>query len=77
MGHTFNDAHHPIDSKAALICVGRNGMLRLRFQQPDNSWQETSTELEHVSSSREPFTHAAFAPNGEVHLANNYALLIA
>ena len=52
-------------------------MLRLRFQQPDNSWQETSTELEHVSSSREPFTHAAFAPNGEVHLANNYALLIA
>ena len=53
-------------------------MLRLRFQQPDNSWQETSTELEHVSSSRDPFTHAAFASkNGKARLTNNYALLIA
>ncbi|OCL01533.1 hypothetical protein AOQ84DRAFT_443946 [Glonium stellatum] len=63
--HAFNDAHHPLDSKAALICVGRNGILRLRFQQPDNSWQETSIELEHMSSSREPFTHAAFASNND------------
>lgn len=69
---TFNDAHHPIDGKAALICVGRNGMLRLRFQQPDSSWQETSTELEHVSSSREPFTHAAFASKND-----NSLLLVA
>ncbi|OCK74259.1 hypothetical protein K432DRAFT_430130 [Lepidopterella palustris CBS 459.81] len=70
--HTFNDAHHPMESKLALICVGKNGLLRLRFQQPDNSWQEAMTELEHMSSAREPFTHAAFASNND-----NSLLLVA
>ncbi|KAF2496127.1 hypothetical protein BU16DRAFT_508940 [Lophium mytilinum] len=69
---TFNHAHHPAESKAGFLTVGRNGSLKLRFQQPDSSWHEASTELEHIDSARQPFTHAAFAPDND-----NTLLLVA
>lgn len=59
----FHDAHHPIPSKASLIYLKRHGELVLRFQQNDNAWQETSTQLGPMISTQESFTHAAFASN--------------
>lgn len=61
--HKFNDAHHPMESKAALIYLRRNGDLKLRFQQPDSSWHEATVALEPMVSTKETFTHAAFASN--------------
>lgn len=61
--HVFQDAHHPIAGKASLIYLKRHGELRLRFQQNDNSWQEASNQLGPMLSTKEPFTHAAFASN--------------
>ncbi|KAF2018963.1 hypothetical protein BU24DRAFT_109366 [Aaosphaeria arxii CBS 175.79] len=63
--HRFKDAHHPIESKAALVYLRRNGELRLRFQQPDNSWHESGASLGPLVSIRESFTHAAFASNND------------
>ncbi|KAF2182172.1 hypothetical protein K469DRAFT_669982 [Zopfia rhizophila CBS 207.26] len=63
--HVFNDAHHPLDGKASLIFLKRNGELKLRFQQPDNSWYEASAMLGPQLSTREPFSHAAFASNND------------
>jgi mediator of RNA polymerase II transcription subunit 16 len=61
--HVFHDAHHPIPSKASLIYLKRHGELTLRFQQNDNAWQESSTQLGPMISTQESFTHAAFASN--------------
>lgn len=63
--HRFNDAHHPMESKAAIIYLRRQGELRLRFQQPDSSWHEAATTLEPMISTRESFSHAAFASNND------------
>ncbi|KAJ4341778.1 Mediator of RNA polymerase II transcription subunit 16 [Didymella glomerata] len=63
--HVFHDAHHPIPSKASLIYLKRHGELVLRFQQNDNAWQETSTQLGPMISTQESFTHAAFASNND------------
>ncbi|KAF3051430.1 mediator complex subunit [Didymella keratinophila] len=63
--HVFHDAHHPIPSKASLVYLKRHGELVLRFQQNDNAWQETSTQLGPIISTQESFTHAAFASNND------------
>ncbi|KAI8936364.1 hypothetical protein NX059_006776 [Plenodomus lindquistii] len=63
--HKFHDAHHPIDSKASFIYLKRHGELRLRFQQSDSAWQESSAQLGPMVSTKEPFTHAAFASNND------------
>lgn len=61
--HSFNDMHHPAEGKASLIYLKRHGDLKLRFQQPDSSWQEVTAQLGPKISTRETFTHAAFASN--------------
>ncbi|KAF2471912.1 uncharacterized protein BDR25DRAFT_302755 [Lindgomyces ingoldianus] len=63
--HVFKDAHHPAEGKASLIYLKRHGELKLRFQQHDNSWHEVSAILGPMLSTREPFTHAAFASNND------------
>ncbi|KAF1953397.1 hypothetical protein CC80DRAFT_595955 [Byssothecium circinans] len=63
--HTFHDMHHPAEGKASLIYLKGQGELKLRFQQPDNSWQEVGVSLELPTSSRDAFTHAAFASNND------------
>ncbi|CAI6250617.1 unnamed protein product [Periconia digitata] len=63
--HHFKHMHHPADQKAALIYLKSQGDLRIRFQQPDSSWHEVSAPLGWSLSTREAFTHAAFASNGD------------
>jgi mediator of RNA polymerase II transcription subunit 16 len=63
--HVFNDVFHPVDGKASLIYLKRHGELKLRFQQNDSSWQEVSTQLGPIMTTKEPFTHAAFASNSD------------
>lgn len=63
--HVFNDTFHPVDGKASLIYLKRHGELKLRFQQNDSSWQEVSAQLGPMMSTKEPFTHAAFASNND------------
>ncbi|OAK98756.1 hypothetical protein IQ06DRAFT_337254 [Phaeosphaeriaceae sp. SRC1lsM3a] len=63
--HMFNDAFHPVDGKTSLIYLKRHGELKLRFQQNDSSWQEVSAQLGPLLSTKEPFTHAAFASNSD------------
>lgn len=63
--HLFHDAHHPVDGKASLIYLKRHGELKLRFQQNDNNWHESSAQLGPMISTKEPFTHAAFASNND------------
>jgi mediator of RNA polymerase II transcription subunit 16 len=46
-----------------MVYLMRKGDLKLRFQQPDSSWSEVSTSLRAVLSTKENFTHAAFASN--------------
>jgi mediator of RNA polymerase II transcription subunit 16 len=59
----FNKAHHPVDGKASLIYLKRHGELKLRFQQADGNWQDSSAQLGPMMSTKEPFTHAAFVSN--------------
>jgi mediator of RNA polymerase II transcription subunit 16 len=66
--HVFSDAFHPVDGKASLIYLKRHGELKLRFQQNDSSWQEVSAQLSPIMSTKEPFTHAAFASNNDASL---------
>lgn len=77
--HLFHDAHHPLDGKASLIYLKRYGELKLRFQQNDSSWQEVSTQLGPMISTKEPFTHAAFASNNgsDAHNQFNHGMLTA
>ncbi|KAF2002790.1 hypothetical protein P154DRAFT_520560 [Amniculicola lignicola CBS 123094] len=63
--HTFQDAHHPVEGRASLIYLKRHGELKLRFQQPDNSWQEVAALVRPMLSASEVFTHAAFASNND------------
>lgn len=50
-----------------MVYLKRQGDLRLRFQQPDNSWSEASASLGTMLSTKEMFTHAAFASNNGMH----------
>jgi len=63
--HKFHDAHHPVDSKASFIYLKSHGELRLRFQQFDSTWQESLAQVGPIASTKEPFTHAAFASNND------------
>ncbi|KAF2401203.1 hypothetical protein EJ06DRAFT_581391 [Trichodelitschia bisporula] len=62
--HLSPGPYNPVDGKSALICLNRSGVLRLVYQQRDNTWLETTEELEEppvgVGNS---FTHASFAPD--------------
>jgi mediator of RNA polymerase II transcription subunit 16 len=64
----FNDPFHPVEGKASLVYLKRHGELKLRFQQNDSSWQEVSAQLGPMVSTKEPFTHAAFASDNESNL---------
>ncbi|CAD6446684.1 57a8b159-a03f-41bf-85e8-e000fc477235 [Sclerotinia trifoliorum] len=51
--------NHPIPSKSAFLYVTSNGSLRLLWQQGNNKWFESHTELESIVSSDDLITHAA------------------
>ncbi|KAI9706527.1 MAG: mediator complex subunit [Candelina mexicana] len=60
--HKYMGPYHPVGPsppKAALVGVTRNGVFRLLFQQPENRWGETRTDLETVHSSNDLITHAS------------------
>ncbi|KAL5408029.1 hypothetical protein PMIN03_006810 [Paraphaeosphaeria minitans] len=61
----FRDMHHAVDQKACLVYLMRKGDLKLRFQQPDSSWSEVSVSLKSILSTKDTFTHAAFASNND------------
>jgi hypothetical protein len=69
--HHFRDMHHPIEGKASIIYLKRNGELRLRFQQPDSSWSEVVEYVGWPTSTRESFSHAAFGSNNGIHLSSS------
>lgn len=51
---------YPHTSRSALVSITTNGLLRLMFQQNNNSrLEETATELESITSSDDLITHAA------------------
>ncbi|CAK7273961.1 Mediator of RNA polymerase II transcription subunit 16 [Sporothrix epigloea] len=51
--------YHPNPAKSALLCVTVSGTLRLLFSQSSNMVQETSIELENITSSDDLATHAS------------------
>lgn len=51
-----------------MVYLKRHGELKLRFQQNDSSWQEVTAQLGPLISTKEPFTHAAFASNNDNNL---------
>ncbi|CAK7265909.1 Mediator of RNA polymerase II transcription subunit 16 [Sporothrix epigloea] len=51
--------YHPYPSKSALLCVSVGGTLRLLFLQSNNMVQDTSIELENITSSDDLVTHAS------------------
>ncbi|KAF2639884.1 hypothetical protein P280DRAFT_454076 [Massarina eburnea CBS 473.64] len=63
--HAFKDMHHPAEGKASLIYLKGQGDIKLRFQQPDSSWQEVTAPLSSTIATRDAFTHAAFASNND------------
>ncbi|KAF4464866.1 mediator of rna polymerase ii transcription subunit 16 [Fusarium albosuccineum] len=52
---------HPNPAKSAFFTISTNGILRMIWSQNNNRIEETTIELESVSSSDESITHAAFA----------------
>ncbi|RSL56616.1 hypothetical protein CEP53_006736 [Fusarium sp. AF-6] len=52
---------HPNPAKSALFTLTANGTLRMIWSQNNNRIEETTIELESVSSSDDVITHAAFA----------------
>ncbi|KAK0730489.1 RNA polymerase II mediator complex subunit Sin4 [Lasiosphaeris hirsuta] len=50
---------HPNMGKSALLCITTNGSLKLLFSQNSNRIEETSLELESVTSSDDLITHAS------------------
>jgi mediator of RNA polymerase II transcription subunit 16 len=54
-----------MENRPSMIYLKRYGELRLRFQQPDSTWHEVTTQLETMVSTREAFSHAAFASYGD------------
>ncbi|KAK0633513.1 mediator complex, subunit Med16 [Immersiella caudata] len=50
---------HPNSGKSALLCVTTGGFLKLLFSQNNNRIEETSLELESVTSSDDLITHAS------------------
>jgi mediator of RNA polymerase II transcription subunit 16 len=66
--HLSPGPYNPVEGKSALVCVTRNGVLRLLYQQRDGKWQEVTAEIEGSAIAVESsFTHASFAPDvGEI-----------
>lgn len=64
--HLFHDAHHPLDGRPAFIYLKRQGEIKLRFQQNDNNWNEATAQLGPLITTKEPYTHAAFASNNGI-----------
>lgn len=54
---------HPVQAKSALVCVTTNGLLKVLWQQNNNKWCESHTELESIVSSDDLITHAAICPD--------------
>jgi mediator of RNA polymerase II transcription subunit 16 len=53
-----------MEGKSALICLTRNGSLRLLHQVKGTAWSEVTVELDDAAFAAEYlFTHAAFAPD--------------
>jgi len=50
---------HPNSGKSALLCVTTSGFLKLIFSQNNNRIEETSLELDSVTSSDDLITHAS------------------
>ena len=50
---------HPNPAKSSLLCVTTNGLLKLYFSQSNNRVEETTLELESVTSSSDLLTHAS------------------
>ncbi|KAI9759075.1 MAG: mediator complex subunit [Chaenotheca gracillima] len=50
---------HPHQSRSALVCVTRGGVVRLVYQAPDSAWLEARTELENISSSDNVLSHGS------------------
>lgn len=56
--HSFGP-FHPNPSKSALVCVTANGQAKLFFSQNNNRVEETSLDIERISSSDDLITHAS------------------
>ncbi|KAH8201562.1 hypothetical protein TruAng_004254 [Truncatella angustata] len=54
-----NAPYHPNPTRSALFCVTANGMLKMFWAQNNSKMQETSMELESITSSDDLVTHAA------------------
>jgi mediator of RNA polymerase II transcription subunit 16 len=52
---------HPNPAKSALLCVTTNGLLKLLFSANNNKIEETTMELESVTSSDDLITHASIS----------------
>lgn len=58
-----NAPYHPNPTRSALVCVTTNGLLKMFWAQNNNKVQETSFELDSITSSNDLVTHAAIAPD--------------
>jgi mediator of RNA polymerase II transcription subunit 16 len=52
---------HPLPARTALLTVSMGGTLKMLFMQMNNKLEETTLELESISTVNEIVTHAAFA----------------
>ncbi|KAF2088775.1 hypothetical protein K490DRAFT_63988 [Saccharata proteae CBS 121410] len=62
-GHQMKGPHNPIEPRAAIICLTRNGTIRLLHQQADSQWHDAVSDVEAINSAKATFTHASFAPD--------------
>jgi mediator of RNA polymerase II transcription subunit 16 len=57
---------HPNQGKSALVCVTTNGFLKLFFSQNNNRMEESTIELDNVTSSDDLITHASLISDREL-----------
>ena len=60
--------HNPLPHKSSLICLSRNGLIRLMYEQQNGSWLVVPTDLESTPIPVEKsLSHASFVPaNGSI-----------
>jgi hypothetical protein len=59
----FYGPYNAVENRSAILCVTKNGNMRLLYQNRDVHWMEQSTALEESPPSIDrSITHAAFAP---------------
>jgi len=64
--HSTTGPHNPIEHKSAMLCLTRNGRLRLLYQQFNNVWFQASVDLEGQPLSPDvALSHASFAADTE------------